>query len=88
MNEGLLQAERLLTVGLLDQADAIFRRELGRDPRSADALIGLARVALAREQDEEAYRLAAEAHRVDPDHDMARRMEARMAEVLATRARR
>jgi hypothetical protein len=88
VTELLLQADRLLTVGLLDQAEAAFGQVLASDPRSADALIGLARVALAREDDQEAYRLAAEAHRIDPAHDMARRMEARMAEILATRARR
>ncbi len=83
--ERLLHAERLLTVGLEDRADAIFRAVAETDPGNVDALLGMARCALAGHDDHEAYRLAARAHRVDPDHDMARRMEARLAEILRTR---
>ena len=85
MDEELLKADRLLTVDLVDQADAIYRRVAAADPRNVDALVGMARCALAREDDHEAYRLAARAHDQDPAHDMARRMEARLYEVLATR---
>ncbi len=85
MIELLLQADRLLTVDMVDQADAIYRRVSEQDPRNAIAVVGLARCALARGHDQEAYRLAAHAHELDPDDDMARRMTARMAEILAYR---
>lgn len=81
----LLQADRLLTVDMVDQADAIYRRVAAQDPRNAIAVVGMARCALAREDDREAYRLAARALAIDPENDMARRMTARMAEVLAHR---
>jgi len=81
----LLQADRLLTVDLVDQAEAIYRRVAEQDPRNAIAVVGLARCALARGEDHEAYRLAARALDIDPENDMARRMTARMAEVLTYR---
>lgn len=81
----LLQADRLLTVDMVDQADAIYRRVAEQDPRNAIAVVGMARCALARGEDQEAYRLAARALAIDPENDMARRMTTRMAEVLATR---
>ena len=81
----LLQADRLLTVDMIEQADAIYRRVAEQDPRNAIAVVGMARCALARGEDQEAYRLAARALRIDPENDMARRMTARMAEVLTYR---
>ena len=81
----LLQADRLLTVDMVDQADAIYRRVAEGDPNNAIAVVGMARCALARADDHEAYRLAARALTIDPQNDMARRMEARLAEVLQTR---
>jgi len=83
--ELLLQADRLLTVDLVDQADAIYRRVAEQDPRNAIAVVGMARCALARADDHEAYRLAARALEIDPRNEMARRMEARLREVLETR---
>lgn len=81
----LLQADRLLTVDMVEQADAIYRRVAEQDPRNAIAVVGMARCALARGEDQEAYRLAARALAIDPENDMARRMTARMAEVLTYR---
>lgn len=81
----LLQADRLLTVDMVDQADAVYRRVAEQDPRNAIAVVGMARCALARGDDHEAYRLASRALGIDPENDMARRMTARMAEVLAHR---
>jgi thioredoxin-like negative regulator of GroEL len=83
--EMLLQADRLLTVDMVEQADAIYRRVAEQDPRNAIAVVGMARCALARGEDQEAYRLAARALDIDPENDMARRMTARMAEVLTYR---
>ncbi len=81
----LLQADRLLTVDMVEQADSIYRRVAEQDPRNAIAVVGMARCALARGEDQEAYRLAARALRIDPENDMARRMTERMAEVLTYR---
>ena len=85
MIEMLLQADRLLTVDMVDQAEAIYQRVAEQDPRNAIAVVGMARCALATGDDQEAYRLAARALAIDPENDMARRMEARMAEVLTYR---
>ena len=81
----LLQADRLLTVDMVEQADAIYRRVAEQDPRNAIAVVGMARCALARGEDQEAYRIAARALGIDPENDMARRMTLRMAEVLTYR---
>ena len=48
-------------------------------------MVGLARCALADGNDREAHALAARALAIDPEDDMARRLEARLAEVLAAR---
>ena len=85
MIELLLQADRLLTVDLVDQAQSTYQRVADQDPNNAIAVVGLARCALARGDDQDAYALAARALAIDPENDMARRMEARMAEVLTYR---
>ena len=85
MIELLLQADRLLNMGMTDQADTIYRRVAEQDPQNAIAVVGIGRCALAREDDQEAYRLAARALTIDPQNDMARRMEARLSEVLTLR---
>ncbi len=85
MIELLLQADRLLTVDMVDQARATYQRVADQDPNNAIAVVGLARCALAQGEDRDAYALAARALIIDPENDMARRMEARMAEVLTYR---
>ena len=55
------------------------------DPGNAIAVVGLARCALADGDDQQAYELASSALEIDPENDMARRMEARLSEILATR---
>jgi thioredoxin-like negative regulator of GroEL len=83
--EQLLQADRLLTVDQIGQARELYARVAELDPHNAIAVVGLARCALAEGDDHRAYELAAQALRIDPENDMARRMEARLAEVLAAR---
>jgi thioredoxin-like negative regulator of GroEL len=83
--EQLLQADRLLTVDQVQQARGMYTQVVELDPRNAIAVVGLARCALADGDDRGAYDLAAKALRIDPENDMARRMEARLAEVLAER---
>jgi len=83
--EQLLQADRLLVVDQVEQAREMYARVAELDPNNAIAVVGLARCALADGNDGEAYTLAAKALRIDPENDMARRMEARLAEILETR---
>ena len=85
MIEQLLQADRLLAVDQVDAAEAIYRRVSELDPMDAIAVVGLARCALARGDDRAAYELSARALEIDPADDMARRMEARLSEILETR---
>jgi hypothetical protein len=83
--EQILQADRLLSVDQVKQARAMYARVVELDPGNAIAVVGLARCALADGDDQRAHDLAAEALGIDPENDMARRMEARLAEILATR---
>ena len=85
MIEQILQADRLLQVDQVDQARGIYGRIVELDPGNAIAMVGLARCALADGDDRAAHELAARALVIDPENDMARRMEARLAEILATR---
>lgn len=85
MIEPLLHAERLLLMGLLDQAEAVYRRTVELDPRNAIAVMGLARVAVERGDMAEAHTQAAHALRIDPENAAAAAMEARTAELLGRR---
>jgi thioredoxin-like negative regulator of GroEL len=83
--EQLLQADRLLQVDQVRQARDMYQRVVDLDPGNAIAVVGLARCALADGDDAGAHALAVRALGIDPEDDMARRMEARLAEILATR---
>src|SRR5687768_465226 len=85
MIELLLQAERLLVHGMLDQAERLYRQAIETDPRNSIAMVGLARVALERGDDRGAYTLAVDALAIDPDNAAAQRLATRMDEVLRTR---
>jgi predicted Zn-dependent protease len=80
--EVLLDAERNLAMGLLDNAERLYRQVHTADPRNAIALVGLARVAVERGRDTEAYQLASEAVELDPDNPAARTIVVRLREVL------
>jgi tetratricopeptide (TPR) repeat protein len=85
MIEALLQAERLLVHGMVDQAERIYSNALEQDPLNAIAVVGLARVALERGDDQLAYTHARRALEIDPQNVAALRLEARLAEVLRIR---
>ena len=82
MIELLLQAERALSVGLLDRADVLYRQVAKADPRNSIAVVGLARVTLDRGDDVGALALARKAMAIDPENTAAQRMVARLEEVL------
>ena len=85
MIEALLQAERLLVHGMVDQAEQIYARAIEQDPHNAIAVVGLARVALERGQERLAHERAREALQIDPENVAAQRLEQRLAEVFAER---
>jgi tetratricopeptide (TPR) repeat protein len=85
--EPLLQAERLMLHGMVEQAEQIYRRVAEQDPLNAIAVMGLARVALERGDDEGALVQARAALAIDPENAAAARLESRLSEVLAERAR-
>lgn len=85
MIELLLQAERALSVGMVDQAERLYRQAADADPRNSIAVVGLARVALERADDRTAYLEARRALRIDPENVAASRLVDRLAEVFAHR---
>ena len=85
MIEILLQAERTLAVGRLDEAERLYRQASEADPRNSIAVVGLARVALERDDEPGAYRLAKRALAIDPENVAAQRLSQRLEEVYAYR---
>ena len=85
MIEQILQADRYLQVDQVERARDMYQRVVDMDPGNAIAVVGLARCALADGDDERAYELASQALDIDPENDMARRMEARLSEILVSR---
>jgi thioredoxin-like negative regulator of GroEL len=83
--EQILEADRYLQVDQVEKARDLYGRVVELDPGNAIAVVGLARCALADGDDHEAHVLASRALEIDPQNDMARRMEARLSEILATR---
>ena len=81
MIELLLQAERALSIGRLDQAETLYRQVANADPRNSIAVVGLSRVALDRGDEGGALELARRALIIDPENVAAQRMVARLEEV-------
>ena len=85
MIELLLQAERAMSVGQLDQAERLYRQAADADPRNSIAVVGLARVALERSDDASALTLARRALAIDPENIAAGRMAELLEEVIRYR---
>jgi outer membrane biosynthesis protein TonB len=84
--EILLEAERALSLGLLDQAERLYRQASVADPRNSIAVVGLARVALERGDEPGALAEAERALEIDGENEAARRMVDRLREVRRHRA--
>jgi len=85
MIEPLLEAERAMSFGLIDQAERLYRQVAERDPKNSIAVVGLARVALERGDERTAYLEAMRASAIDPENPAARGMVLRLAEVIEGR---
>lgn len=85
MIELMLEAERALAVGLLDQAERFYGQVAAADPKNSIAIVGLARVALERDDQRGAYTFARRALAIDPDNPMASHLSLRMAEIMRGR---
>ena len=85
MIEPLLEAERAMSFGLLDQAERLYRQVADHDPGNSIAVVGLARVALERGDERTAYVLARRALTIDPDNPAAQHLVMRLGEVFEGR---
>lgn len=85
MIELLLEAERALSFGRVDRAEQLYQQVARNDPRNSIAVVGLARVALERQDDLGAYLLARRALGIDPENEAAQRLATRLEEVMRTR---
>ena len=85
MIEVLIEAERALTHGLVDQAERLYRQVADNDPKSSIAVMGLARVALERGDDQTAYVHGRAALVIDPENPAAQHLVMRLTEVMAGR---
>ena len=85
MIELMLQAERALSAGMVDQAERLYWQAVEADRRNSIAVVGLARVALERGDNRLAYTFAQGALSIDPENDAARRLVERLTEVMAYR---
>ena len=85
MIELLLEAERALSFGRVDEAERLYRQVAAADPANSIAVVGLARVALEHADDAGAYLLARKALTIDSENEAAQRLVTRLDEVMRTR---
>jgi thioredoxin-like negative regulator of GroEL len=85
MIEPLLEAERAMSFGLIDQAERLYRQVAQHDPGSSIAVVGLARVCLERGDERTAYLEARRALKIDPDNPAAQHLVMRLGEVFEGR---
>jgi len=85
MIEPLLEAERAMSFGLIDQAERLYRQVADHDPKNSIAVVGLARVALERGDERTAYTEARRALAIDPENPAAQHLVMRLTEVFLTR---
>ena len=78
MIELLLQAERSLEMGSLEQAERLYWQAIDADSRNAIAIVGLAKVARRRGDDRTAIAFGRRALEVDAEDAVARRLVAEL----------
>jgi tetratricopeptide (TPR) repeat protein len=83
--EKQIHADRLLTYGMLDQAESLYVELLELEPNNVEVAFGLARVALERGDERLAYERVQVAVKINPRFDDAVRLEQRLQEILAAR---
>jgi hypothetical protein len=74
MIELLLQAERSLGIGALDQAERLYWQAIDADSQNAIAIVGLAKVARQRGDDRTAMAFGRRALKVDAENTVAQRL--------------
>jgi Tfp pilus assembly protein PilF len=79
MIELVLQAEQALGTGRLDQAEKLYWQVVESDARNAIAIVGLARVAIERGDEQTAREFARRALELDPENAAALRLTSRLA---------
>jgi hypothetical protein len=79
MIELLLQAERALGMGLLDQAERLYWQAIDGDGQNAIAIVGLAKVARQRGDDRTAMAFGRQALALDGENAVAIRLVAEVA---------
>ena len=85
MIELLLEAERSLSMGRLEEAGRLYRLVADADPHDSIALVGLARVAAERTDDAGALVYARRALALDPQNAAAGRLVERLTDLAAER---
>lgn len=85
MIEMMLEAERAMGIGLIDNAERLYRQVVAIDPKNSIAVTGLARVALERGDQRGAYTYARQALALDADNPVAGHLAMRMAEQMRNR---
>jgi tetratricopeptide (TPR) repeat protein len=86
MIEVLLEAERALSMGMLDQAERLYWQAVESDRRNVIAIVGLARVALERGDDRTALEFARKGLELDPENGAAARLVERVEGLATLRA--
>jgi predicted Zn-dependent protease len=85
MIEMMLEAERAMGIGLIDNAERLYRQVVAIDPKNSIAVTGLARVALEHGDQRGAYTFARQGLALDPDNPVAGHLAMRMAEQMRNR---
>jgi predicted Zn-dependent protease len=84
MIERLLAADAALDDGDLEAAERLYHQISAADPHNAIALVGLARIAHRRGDEDDARSLAVRALAIDPDEAAATRLLAALTPEAAT----
>jgi len=85
MIELMFQAERALSMGMVDRAEQLYWQAIETDSRNSIAIVGLAKIATERGDEGTALLFARKALEIDPDNGAAQRILKRLEESAAER---